>query len=145
MGARRSRTMTVRPVHLFVYGTLRRDRHHAMHHVLTRDATLLGLASVPGRLHDLGAYPGAVPSAEGRRVRGELYALRNPDTTLAVLDAYEGYAPDAGAPQLFERGLVEATLEAGDAVAAWIYWYAGAIPSGSLIASGAWQGATGNG
>lgn len=138
MGARGPPPMSESPALLFVYGTLRRDARHPMHEVLARHAVLAGEASVPGRLHDLGAHPGAVPSADGSRVRGELYALRESAPVLAALDAYEGYVPESVEQRLFVRAVVEATPEDGDAVPAWIYWYASAIPPGSLIASGDW-------
>ena len=44
--------------HLFVYGTLRRAVMHPMHATLSRAAEFAGAAMLPGRLYDLGEYPG---------------------------------------------------------------------------------------
>ncbi len=59
--------------YVFVYGTLRRDD--------VRDITRLqptplfvGMASVAGRLYDLGPYPGLLLGGEGRVV-GEVYVI----------------------------------------------------------------------
>jgi len=47
------------PLHVFVYGTLRRGSGHEMHSFLAAWAELLGPASVRGRLYDInGLYPG---------------------------------------------------------------------------------------
>ncbi|GAB3480357.1 gamma-glutamylcyclotransferase family protein [Polaromonas eurypsychrophila] len=59
--------------HVFVYGTLRRGE--------VRDITRLqpapvfvGMASVAGRLYDLGSYPGLLLGG-ANRVTGEIYAI----------------------------------------------------------------------
>ena len=44
--------------HLFVYGTLRRGSGHPMSRFLAARARLLAGARVPGRLYDLGGFPG---------------------------------------------------------------------------------------
>jgi gamma-glutamylcyclotransferase (GGCT)/AIG2-like uncharacterized protein YtfP len=74
----------------------------------------VGVGSVPGRLFDLGRYPGLV--AGRGRVRGEVYRLRDPEL-LAAVDREEGYN--------FERRRTVATLADGRRVRAWIYRYRG--------------------
>ncbi|AHE98094.1 hypothetical protein THITH_07275 [Thioalkalivibrio paradoxus ARh 1] len=71
---------------MFVYGTLLRGLARAQ---LLRDARLLGLAWIPGRLFDLGAWPG-LRHGPGR-VIGELYEVDTP--TLARIDRIEDYDP----------------------------------------------------
>lgn len=109
---------------LFVYGTLRKACGHAMHHVLERAARYAGTATVRGALYDLGSYPG-LTAGEGHLdlVRGEVYAL-DPDrmqTTLAVLDAYEGCTAADPEPHEYRREVVRATLTDGSEISAWTY------------------------
>lgn len=89
-------------------------RGYPLHRVLAPGATLIGLATAPGRLLDLGRYPGLV--AGRRQVRGELYCLTDPQL-LARLDREEGYN--------FERRRTVATLADGRRRLAWVYRYRG--------------------
>jgi len=116
---------------LFAYGTLRRGA--PMHDLLDGRVTWLGPASVPGRLVDLGAFPGLVPAqAAGERVRGDLYAIAvdHRDALLDALDRYEGAS--------FER--VRQVVAGPDGPAeAWLYAYRGdtsgcRVPSGDYLA-----------
>lgn len=77
-------------MYLFVYGTLMSNIPSSMSKFLRRRATLIGKATTPGRLYDLGLYPGFVGGGEGF-VKGELYRLEEArqDQTLEMLDAYE--------------------------------------------------------
>src|SRR5262245_35044135 len=71
---------------LFVYGTLRPEAEHKMGRYLAGRGWLFGPARAPGRLYDLGRFPGmteAVGSDEW--VRGVVYELEDPAATLAVL------------------------------------------------------------
>lgn len=117
---------------LFAYGTLRRGA--PMHGMLAGRVTWLGPASVPGRLVDLGAFPGLVPAqAAGERVRGDLYALApdHRDALLDALDRYEGAS--------FERVRQRVTGPDGPAVA-YLYAYRGdtsrcrVVPGGDYLA-----------
>ena len=78
-------------------------------------ARYLGKASAPGRLFNLGKYPGAVRAPGARqRVRGELYYLLGAVRALKFLDRYEG--------GLYKREVTEVELESGRHLQAWIYW-----------------------
>jgi gamma-glutamylcyclotransferase (GGCT)/AIG2-like uncharacterized protein YtfP len=109
---------------LFVYGTLRGDPgQHYVSHLLEWNASILGEATVEGRLYDLGAYPGMTLTSDGRNVRGEVYEFA-PDkwsTTIAQLDGYEGCAPGDPPPHEYRRQIVQATFFDGRRVAAWAY------------------------
>ncbi|PPK88305.1 gamma-glutamylcyclotransferase (GGCT)/AIG2-like uncharacterized protein YtfP [Neolewinella xylanilytica] len=76
--------------YLFVYGTLRSDIPSSMSKFLRRRATLVGKATVVGRLVDLGGYPGFI-TGEGT-TKGELYRIGEEQAaeTWQMLDAYEG-------------------------------------------------------
>jgi len=109
---------------LFVYGTLRKACAHEKHRVLERAAVLVGKGTVHGAMYDLGSYPGlAIVGEDLELVTGEVYAL-DPDrmeSTLAVLDAYEGCAAADREPHEYRREVVRVTLDDGSTIAAWTY------------------------
>lgn len=117
---------------LFVYGTLRRDIPNSRFNLLAREAqevTFVGHARIQGRLFDLGAYPGLMLSDDpGSWVRGELYALSNPDDTLSRLDDYEGHE--------FERVERVVTLDSEASDRAWVYIYTRSTVNKREILSG---------
>jgi gamma-glutamylcyclotransferase (GGCT)/AIG2-like uncharacterized protein YtfP len=115
--------------HLFVYGTLRRGSNNKFARLLSERGTFVMDARVPGRLYDFGAYPGAVPSDRPDHwIHGEIHRLEDP-SLLASLDEYEGLE--------YARAMVSATLEDGQIIDCWAYWYVGGS-KGSLIESGDW-------
>jgi gamma-glutamylcyclotransferase (GGCT)/AIG2-like uncharacterized protein YtfP len=123
--------------YLFVYGTLRRASTHPMARFLAERATYLGKARAPGRLYDLGRYPGMTESeVDGEWVQGEVYRLHEPGPTLAALDEYEGVAPRDGLASLFERRVVAVTPDTSECVTAWAYYYRGEPAEACLIPSG---------
>jgi len=83
-----------------------------------------GTGRVPGRLYDLGDYPGAVldPQAEGQIV-GDVYLLPPDPAVLVSLDAYEDYDPRYPERSLFRRVPVTVTLETGQHLDCWMYVY----------------------
>jgi gamma-glutamylcyclotransferase (GGCT)/AIG2-like uncharacterized protein YtfP len=123
MASPRARSKTD-PDYLFVYGTLRASAGHQMNAVLEQYGDLVGSGKVPGILYDVGRYPGAVKSSGTRAfVRGDLYALRNPDRALKVLDRYEGWDEKKPRSGEFKRSRVLVSLGGGRTVKAWIYLY----------------------
>lgn len=133
--------MTGHPHHLFVYGTLRSDAAGPAQAELMRGLRLVGRATIPGRLHDAGWHPAAVPSDDpADRITGELWAME-PDAAaglLAALDAYEGIDADAPDESLFVRHIVNAAGEDGAVTATWVYFFNGAVDSMPRISSGDW-------
>lgn len=74
---------------LFVYGTLRPGVGVPMARWLARVALRVGAARTPGRLYDLGPYPGmTLPRRSREWVHGEVYRVRD-IRTLRALDRYE--------------------------------------------------------
>lgn len=111
--------------HLFVYGTLRHDFDGQRHPFLLKGCDYLGEAYFNGKLYDLGAFPGAVPSDNpSDRVKGEVYRLHQPERILAALDEYEGAL---GEDPLYRGELVDITLENGKSIKAWIYIFNGDV------------------
>lgn len=129
---------------LFVYGTLRRAIGRGPYAALEQAAEYLGAAALPGRLYDLGNYPGAViitpaDSVLAHRVCGELYRLPD-ESMLETLDVYEGCAPGQPLPHQYRRIRAEVTRCDGTRCIAWCYHYQGEtaglrlIPDGDYVA-----------
>ena len=109
---------------IFVYGTLRKDSKNKMYHILARHADFVGVGTFMGKLYKIGEYPGTVPSDNPDDVvKGEVYALRDPNRVLKVLDDYEGCGQDDPSPTEFRRERVLISLENGEKINAWIYIY----------------------
>jgi len=103
---------------LFVYGTLRSELDNRYARLLRSQADLVGRATVAGSIYRVQHYPAFRPEPAGE-VHGELYRLRDPETTLEALDEYEGSE--------FERVMVDG---------AWIYQCRNEPPEDSRIDSG---------
>jgi gamma-glutamylcyclotransferase (GGCT)/AIG2-like uncharacterized protein YtfP len=105
---------------LFVYGTLQRGqcRERCWPHA----PLSVELATVRGRLYDLGPYPALVAGDD--LIGGEVWRLaaEHLSRTLAVLDEVEDVA--AGEAGLYARRAVECRTERGAAVRAFAYYYA---------------------
>ena len=86
---------------------------------------------MPGRLYNLGSYPGAIPSSiDGEWIYGEHYAIESPRWLLEVLDHYEG-PKFARVPQ---HVYLDSSLQL-----AWVYLYrCRGNPPGARILSGDW-------
>jgi gamma-glutamylcyclotransferase (GGCT)/AIG2-like uncharacterized protein YtfP len=115
------------PLLLFVYGTLRPFVEIEMAKWLRNSATHLGTATTPGRLYDLGAYPGMRIARGGRaRVVGDVYRVANP-RVFRVLDRYEAS---------FARKRCLVKLARGGRRTAWAYRYRHGVAGARRIASG---------
>jgi gamma-glutamylcyclotransferase (GGCT)/AIG2-like uncharacterized protein YtfP len=97
--------------------------------------TLVGRASTPGHVYDLGLYPAAVPAEDGL-IWGELHATSAPEPVLAALDEIEGYDPADLDSSLYLRQEVPVTLEDGTVASAWIYFYNAPLGHATRIESG---------
>ena len=122
-----SSRLTKRDSLLFVYGTLRPFADVEMAKWLRGNARYLGSATTPGRLYDLGAYPG-MRVARGRceRVVGDVYRVTNA-RVFRVLDRYEAK---------FVRERCVVNLARGGRKIAWAYRYRYGVASTARIASG---------
>lgn len=110
--------------HLFVYGTLRRGAETRMYRLLAQHSDFVGEAVWQGRLYKVDTYPGAVPSDDPvHRVRGEVYALREPAGILAALDVYEECGPGSAEPTEYVRAPQEVVVDDGRRLMAWVYVY----------------------
>ena len=109
---------------VFVYGTLMRGE--------SRSEVLAGIAGsapvagrVPGRVHDLGAFPGWRPhDANGAWVTGELHGAVDA-SILEALDRIEGFPGFDTPGGLFRRRIVHVDATERRQERAWIYALAG--------------------
>ncbi len=104
---------------LFVYGSLRSEFDNPHAQFLREKADSLGRATVRGSIFLMGRYPGYRAEPDGI-VHGELWRLREPEATLAELDAYEGTG--------YSRVLA--------VNGAWIYLFIGEVRPEQRIVSG---------
>lgn len=105
---------------LFVYGTLMRGE--VAHDKLRATGVSEPVeARCPGRLADLGRYPGLLLSSAAQQVTGELYTMLDPAACLRELDAYEGFLGyDRGGE--YRRVLVSLATPSGRRLA-WTYLF----------------------
>jgi gamma-glutamylcyclotransferase (GGCT)/AIG2-like uncharacterized protein YtfP len=130
--------MMMDAVYLFVYGTLRPGSSHSMAKFLADHARHVGPAKMPGRLYNLGRYPGMVAAVDADDwVIGDIFQIADADPVLARLDEYEGATGEA--PRLFERKRGAAHLESGATVEAWHYQYQRMVPAKAWIRSGVFE------
>jgi gamma-glutamylcyclotransferase (GGCT)/AIG2-like uncharacterized protein YtfP len=123
--------------HLFVYGTL--SPRHAPPEIAATVRRLrpVGPASVPGRLYDLGEYPGAILSKSSRSViRGEVFELPGDAQTLNSLDDYEGFEPGKPRSSLFVRRIWPVVMDDGTRLRCWVYVYNGDTRQAQPVRSG---------
>jgi gamma-glutamylcyclotransferase (GGCT)/AIG2-like uncharacterized protein YtfP len=123
--------------HLFVYGTLLPDLAPESVRDLVGRLRPLGPASVPGRLYDLGPFPGVILADEAAgQVQGQVFELPDDPALLAALDRYEGFDPARPESSLFVRVGRPVAPAGGDAVPCWVYVYNGDAGAASLIEGG---------
>lgn len=117
---------------LAVYGLLRKGEVGFARFGLARAFEHVGSCVIPGRLFDLGDYPGLV-AGEGS-VIGELFRVTDM-SLMSQLDAYEDYdASDENGSRYLRRdvSLIE------PAVTAWVYLWNRSVEGCGPIASGDW-------
>ena len=121
---------------LFAYGTLMKPWSHAAARFLHENSEYLGMASLAGRLYDLGDYPGLVyDTASPLQVKGQLFRLNDPARLLPYLDDYEGASEAIPESCLFRKELLPVLFEGGTR-SAWVYTYNQPLDGARLIPSG---------
>ena len=128
------RSPEVMKQHIFFYGTLMRGFELRRRTAIDSLLRFVGPGAVRGALYDLGPYP-AVVRAEGT-VRGEVYAVTDPDRLLALVDAVERYLPDDPARSEYVRAAAPVALDGAGLRTAWIYFYAQPLVGAVRIPSG---------
>ena len=129
------------PHPLFVYGLLRRGMSTGLGAWLgAGKASFLAEATVPGRLYDLGEYPGLVRGEPREQapalVRGELWRIDD-ESVWPVIDDFEGIGPGDRAPTLYRRVLARAAGARG-VETCWVYLYNRDVATYPVVRSGDW-------
>jgi gamma-glutamylcyclotransferase (GGCT)/AIG2-like uncharacterized protein YtfP len=123
------------PELIFFYGTLMTPFQCLARLRIDRHLVYRGSGTIEATLFDLGIYPAAVP-AVGGRVHGELYEMQSPIVVLRALDEFEGYRPGALETSLYMRARTPVTLDDGQVVGAWAYFYNAPLGRAERIESG---------
>lgn len=122
--------------YIVLYGSLMSSFPMQQDLGLHNNMTLVGPCELPGKLYDLGEYPGLIGGSDGNYlVSAELYHFSGQET-LTALDDYEDYKPDNEQESLYVRTLVnlyEPSLQA------WVYIYNRDVLESNLIKSGSWK------
>lgn len=120
---------------VFFYGTLMTGFDRRRRAGIESKLAYRGRGWIAAQLFDLGIYPAAVPSGDGR-VWGEVYEILDLPAVLRVLDEIEGHTPDAAEQSLYVRERVPVTMDDGRAEEAWVYFYNAPLGRAPQIASG---------
>jgi gamma-glutamylcyclotransferase (GGCT)/AIG2-like uncharacterized protein YtfP len=135
--------MSSADTHLFVYGSLTTAAPHPMGQRLRQEATLIGPATICGRLYRISWYPAMVSSDEASDiVHGEVYRLHDPVHALDWLDQYEGIKAGSSRPHAndeYTRDVRTVTLDDGTTMRAEVYLYARTVDEAARIANGRWS------
>lgn len=127
-------------VYLFVYGTLLQGFENAHFLASPHKARFWGYGTIPGRLYDLGPFPGyhlpaSTPESQPERVKGEIYQILDPEVVFETLDLIEGYNQKQPEKSLFIRKRVTAYTDHGECEV-WVYVYNQPLLDSYLIKSG---------
>jgi gamma-glutamylcyclotransferase (GGCT)/AIG2-like uncharacterized protein YtfP len=120
---------------VFFYGTLmtafKRDGRSRIEAKLTP----VGRGTIGAALFDLGIYPAAIPSSDGR-VHGEVHRMADAAEVVAVLDEFEGFRPSEPDSSLYVRAETTVTFDDGREAQAWAYFYNAPLGGAQRIESG---------
>jgi gamma-glutamylcyclotransferase (GGCT)/AIG2-like uncharacterized protein YtfP len=120
---------------IFFYGTLMTPFNRTGRLRINQHLAFRGRGTIRAALFDLGIYPAAVPAADGL-VSGEAYEMTNPAHVLRALDELEGFRPDDPDSSLYSRRTTRVTLDGGEVVDAWVYFYNAPLGRAERIESG---------
>ena len=120
---------------VFFYGTLMTPFQRAGQLRVAEHLIYTGRGTIAGALFDLGIYPAAVPASDAR-VWGEVYRMTHPTIVLQALDELEGCRADEPESSLYTRALTPVTLQDGQIVDAWAYFYNAPLGRAERIHSG---------
>lgn len=120
---------------VFFYGTLMTPFNRTGRLRLDQHLAFKGRGTIAAALFDLGIYPAAVPTSDGR-VTGEVYELLEPIAALRHLDELEGYRPSDPETSLYTRMRTPVVMDDGTIVDAWAYFYNAPLGRAERIESG---------
>jgi gamma-glutamylcyclotransferase (GGCT)/AIG2-like uncharacterized protein YtfP len=111
--------------YLFVYGTLLKNSGHPMAEFISKNAKLLGKATLRGKLFLVDYYPGSIVSKnKNERVKGEVYGFESVENFFHKLDEYEEFDPQNPEKSEFIRKKVDVELlKNHENLKVWTYLY----------------------
>ena len=122
---------------VFFYGTLMTPFNRPGRLRIDSSLMFKGHGSIAAVLFDLGIYPAAVPAErDSARVRGEVYEMKDAPAVLEALDEIEGFSTTEPESSLYTRRVTPVTLDDGDVVEAWAYFYNAPLGRAERIESG---------
>ncbi len=132
------------PDYIFVYGLLKSMYDNEAARFIREHCTLIGEGSIPGRLFDLGTYPGVVYEAEAATyVTGEVFKITsNKEGLTKYLDEFEECGPQFEQPNEYRKEVVPVSVE-GVIFQASSYIYNRNLDGLKLIESGNYEDITG--
>lgn len=120
---------------VFVYGTLRQGCRSGAHQRYLQGAEFLGYGHIGAQLFRVSDYPALCLNDTARRVKGEVYSLRD-QAQLQQLDDYEECPEPWHAAQEYRREQLAIQLDTGALITAWVYIYQGSTAALEPIVSG---------
>lgn len=128
---------------VFVYGTLRKSttqgahNKHPMHRALRAHADYVCDGHCPGKLYNIGHYPGLRPDPSGQhRAQGEIYRIHNPQKLWPILDEYENFKPADPEHSDYLREKTTVTTDHHGDIVSWVYHYNLSVDGLTQIQSG---------
>lgn len=121
---------------VFFYGTLMTPFNRPGRQRVTPQLSFVGRGTIRAALFDLGIYPAAIPTPDGSTVSGEVNEMLDATVVLATLDEIEGYRASEPERSLYTRALTAVTLDDGQIVEAWSYFYNAPLGRAQRIESG---------
>jgi len=122
---------------LFVYGTLMQGESRA--HCLSQHGIRQRcFGRIPGRLLDLGHFPGLRPAARADQwVWGEWLVFDDIQGALEAADQIEGFGGFGNTSNFYDRRLTQVTLADGSQALAWVYYFG--EETGAPLPQGHWS------
>jgi len=120
---------------VFFYGTLMSGFKRRGREGIDPKLEPMGRGWIRAALFDLGIYPAAVPTSDGK-VWGEVHRMTDQDAVLGELDHIEGYRASAPDASLYTRAETEVTFDDGRVASAWAYFYNAPLGRAQRIESG---------
>jgi gamma-glutamylcyclotransferase (GGCT)/AIG2-like uncharacterized protein YtfP len=95
----------------------------AMARYLQQNSDFVGEGTFPGRLYDLGSYPGAVYEAQAAtQVFGHILRLHDPEKPFKILDLYEGITNAQADQNEYWRTVIPVNFN-NQPLDCWVYLY----------------------
>lgn len=131
--------------HIFVYGLLKSMYDNEPARFIRENCSLIGEGYFPGKLIDIGTYPGAIYQKDSpTKVHGEVFRIdRNEIELVKYLDQFEGVGAQFEEPNEYVRKLIPIQMEENE-IDASCYLYNWPIEGKVIIESGRYENVLGN-